>query len=159
MESGSYSTPTSLRSSWMRLNGRGIVSADQPDFTLSESSPHPAIHLCSTRNTKRETPTYQESKENHPKDFCLPLERKLCSDWPCPTCLRTDRLPSDVSKHEEIKCTHGPNSFQRVSEAARTGEGSVRRSQTVHRTLSADCIDSSDPPHSLMALVKASLLG
>ena len=48
----------------MRLNGRGIVSADQPDFTLSESSPHPAIQLCSTTNTKRETPTKEKSVEN-----------------------------------------------------------------------------------------------
>ena len=47
--------------------------------------------------------------------------------------------------------THCPNSVQRLSEAAGTGEGSVRRSQTEHRTLNAAWIASSDPPDSLMA--------
>ena len=42
--------------------------------------------------------------------------------------------------------THCPNSVQRLSEAAGTGVGSVNRSQTVHRTLSAAWIASSDPP-------------
>ena len=55
--------------------------------------------------------------------------------------------------------THCPNSGQRLTEAAGTGEGSVNRSQTVHRTLSAAWIASSDPPDNLMALAKASLLG
>ena len=54
---------------------------------------------------------------------------------------------------------HCPNSVQRLSEAAGTGEGSVNRSQTVHRTLKAAWIASSDPPDNLMSLAKASLLG
>ena len=51
---------------------------------------------------------------------------------------------------ERSSATHCPNSVQRLREAAETGEGSVSRSQTVHRTLSAAWVASSDPPDNLM---------
>ena len=111
------------------------------------------------RNTKRETPTKEEFAETCQGILVCARNNNLLVTGHVQHILKQTVFSSVFRNMKRSSATHCPNSVQRLSEAAGTGEGSVNRSQTVHRTLSAAWIASSDPPDNLMALAKASLLG
>ena len=86
------------------------------DTAAAGKSRHPICSASSLKddsnlpNRTGDTLEHQASDSNQgeirrklSRDSCLRPERQPGSDWPCPTCSKTDRFVSDVGKHEELK--------------------------------------------------------
>ena len=74
------------------------------------------------RNTKRETPAKEKSVENRQVILVCDRIDNLVVTGHVQHIQKQTVFSSDVRKHEEIKCHTCPNSVQRLSEAAGTGE-------------------------------------